>query len=147
MKSAETILKENARDIISVTPDTTIYDALQKMVHFRIGAILVKNENKIVGIWTERDLMHDVLRSNFDIRKATVGSFMTTELFSAPYSDSCYELMEKFLGMRLRHLLIEKDGQYIGMLSSGDVMKETLQERTYEYESLNFVISSNYSAL
>jgi signal-transduction protein with cAMP-binding, CBS, and nucleotidyltransferase domain len=52
--------------------------------------------------------------------------------------------MDKFLGMRLRHLLIEKNGQYIGMLSSGDVMKETLREKTREYESLNFEVSWDY---
>ncbi len=144
MKTAEEVLQEKSREIISVTPDTTIHDALQKMVHHKIGAILVKDKGEIVGIWTERDLMHDVLRADFNIKKARIGDFMTTGLLSAPHTDSCYELMDKFLGMRLRHLLIEKDGHYIGMLSSGDVMKETLQEKTREYEELNFEVSWEY---
>ncbi|QHT66578.1 CBS domain-containing protein [Rhodocytophaga rosea] len=144
MKTAEEVLRENAREIISVIPDTTIYDALQKMVHHKIGAILVKEDNEIVGIWTERDLMHDVLREDFNIRTARIGDYMTTGLLSAPHTDSCYELMDKFLGMRLRHLLIEKNGEYIGMLSSGDVMKETLREKTREYETLNFEVSWDY---
>lgn len=144
MKTAEEILREKARDIISVAPDTTIYDALQKMAHHKIGAILIKQQDEIVGIWTERDLMHDVLRADFDIKQALIGEYMTTGLLSAPHTDSCYELMDKFLGMRLRHLLIEKNGEYIGMLSSGDVMKETLLEKTREYESLNFEVSWNY---
>lgn len=144
MKTAEEILQQKARDIISVTPQTTIFEALQKMVHHKIGAILVEQDNEIVGIWTERDLMHDTLRADFDIKKALIGEYMTTGLLSAPHTDSCYELMDKFLGMRLRHLLIEKNGEYIGMLSSGDVMKETLLEKTHEYESLNFEVSWDY---
>jgi len=144
MKTAEEVLREKARDIISVSPDTSIYDALQKMVHYKIGAILIKDDNEIIGIWTERDLMHDSLREDFNIRQARIGDYMTTGLLSAPNTDSCYELMDKFLGMRLRHLLIEKNGEYIGMLSSGDVMKETLLEKTREYESLNFEVSWDY---
>jgi signal-transduction protein with cAMP-binding, CBS, and nucleotidyltransferase domain len=144
MKTAEDILKSKNRDIISITPDTTIYDALQLMVKHRIGAILVKNDEKIVGIWTERDLMHDTLTPNFNPKEALIGDFMTTELISAPCNDSCYELMDKFLGRRLRHLLIEKEGEYVGMLSSGDVMKETLQEKTREFEALNFEVSWEY---
>src|SRR5688500_10165698 len=123
MKIAEEILQEKSRNIISVTLDTTIYDALQTMEHHRIGSILVKDKEQIVGIWTERDLMHDVLHANFDSKKARIGDFMTTCLISAPHTDTCYELMDKFLGMKLRHLLIEKDSQYIGILSAGDVMK------------------------
>jgi signal-transduction protein with cAMP-binding, CBS, and nucleotidyltransferase domain len=144
MKTAEEILKEKARDIISVTPDTTIEEALQLMVYHKIGAILIKEGQDIVGIWTERDLMQDMLSDKFDIKTARIGDYMTTGLLSAPHTDSCYELMDKFLGMRLRHLLIEKNGRYMGMLSAGDVMKETLLEKTREYEALNFKVSWDY---
>lgn len=144
MKTAEDILKDKDRNIISVSPETTIYDALQTMVNNRIGAVLVKDGEKIVGIWTERDLMHDTLTPDFNPKQALIGDYMTKDLLSAPCNDTCYELMDKFLGMRLRHLLIEKDGAYIGMLSSGDVMKETLLEKTREYESLNFEVSWDY---
>jgi signal-transduction protein with cAMP-binding, CBS, and nucleotidyltransferase domain len=144
MKTAEEILKEKARDIISVTPDTSIEEALQLMVYHKIGAILIKDGEAITGIWTERDLMEDVLQKGFDIRQSHIGDYMTTGLLSAPHTDTCYELMDKFLGMRLRHLLIEKNGHYIGMLSAGDVMKETLLEKTREYETLNFEVSWDY---
>jgi signal-transduction protein with cAMP-binding, CBS, and nucleotidyltransferase domain len=144
MKTAEEILQEKARDIISVTPDTTIEEALQLMSYHKIGAILIKEGEHIVGIWTERDLMRNVLSPGFDIRQARIGDYMTTNLLSAPHTDSCFELMDKFLGMRLRHLLIEKNGRYIGMLSAGDIMKETLLEKTREYEALNFRVSWDY---
>lgn len=144
MKTAEEIVREKARDIISVTPDTSIEEALQLMVYHKIGAIMVKEDDAIVGIWTERDLMHDVLQEGFNIKEARIGDYMTTGLVSAPSTDSSYELMDKFLGMRLRHLLIEKNGQYIGMLSAGDAMKETLLEKTREYEALNFQVSWDY---
>jgi signal-transduction protein with cAMP-binding, CBS, and nucleotidyltransferase domain len=144
MKTAEEILREKARDIITVTPETSIEEALQLMVYHKIGAILVKEGDDIVGIWTERDLMQDILQEGFSIKEARIGDYMTTGLLSAPCTDTSYELMDKFLGMRLRHLLIEKNGHYIGMLSAGDVMKETLLDKTREYEALNFKVSWDY---
>ncbi len=144
MKIAEEILQEKSKNIISVPSDTTIYDALQKMLHHRIGAILVKDKGQLVGIWTERELMYDVLLVDFDIKQARIGDYMSTCLISAPHTDTSYELMDKFLGMKLRYLLIEKESQYIGMLSAGDVMKETLREKAKEYEELNFDVSWQY---
>ncbi len=88
MKTAEEILQEKARDIISVTPDTTIEEALQLMSYHKIGAILIKEGEHIVGIWTERDLMRNVLSPGFDIRQARIGDYMTTNLLSAPHTDS-----------------------------------------------------------
>lgn len=144
MKTAEEVLQEKSREIISVTLDTSIYDALQKMIHHKIGSILVQAKGQIVGIWTERDLMHNVFDAKFNMKEMCIGDFMTTCLPSVPHTDTCDELIDKFLGLRLRHVLIEKDSQYIGMLSLGDIMKEILQEKNREYEELNFEISWEY---
>ncbi len=69
---------------------------------------------------------------------------MTTGLKSAPSNDSVYSLMDKFLGLRLRHLLITKDEEYIGMLSAGDIMKATLNAKTTELKHLNAIVSWDY---
>lgn len=144
MKTAEDILNEKARDIISVAADTTIGETLMVMTHHRIGAILVRQADQIMGIWTERDLMYNTLQTDFDVATSKIGDYMITKLVSVDCSETCYELMDKFLGMRLRHLLITKNGQYIGMLSAGDVMKSTLQEKNREFEELNFEVSWDY---
>ncbi|HHL71475.1 MAG TPA: CBS domain-containing protein [Bacteroidetes bacterium] len=141
MKTAEEIIQEKGTGMICVSPDTTIHDALKIMVDKGIGAMLVQDESGIVGIWTERDLMKNTLQEGFDPKTARIGDYMTRDLVSAKHDDSMYKLLDVFLGRRLRHLLIEKDGTYIGMLSSGDVIKANLVEKTKELEDMNELMS------
>lgn len=144
MITAEDILKEKGDEIISVAPDCTLHDALKVMLAKRIGAILVKQGESLVGIWTERDLMRNSVNEEFNPSTAKVEDFMSKSLMSAQYSDSIYHLMDKFLGKRLRHLLIEKNGKYIGFLSAGDVTKALLFEKTQELEKLNKLVNMDY---
>ena len=68
MKRAEEILKEKKSDLLSVSKDTTIEEALRIMTKAGIGAILVEDGDEYIGIWTERDLMRNILTSDFDLK-------------------------------------------------------------------------------
>ena len=144
MKTAEQMLNEKGNHLISVSPNTSIYDALRLMIEKQIGAILVKKGDEIVGIWTERDLMRNTVTAGFDARKDKIADYMTTGLKSAPAGDTVYMLKDKFLGLKLRHLLIEKEGKYIGLLSIGDVIKASIQEKDQELKNLNAMVSWEY---
>ena len=144
MKTAEETLKEKGEQLISVTPETTINEALRVMIENQIGAILIKEGDKIVGIWTERDLIRNTTTAGFDPKIIPIRDYMTTGLKSAPHTDSVYMLKDKFLGLRLRHLLIEKEGDYIGLLSVGDVIKASLIEKDLELKKLNAIMSWEY---
>ncbi len=144
MLTAGEILEKKGHEIISVSPEDTIYNALKTMLSKNIGAILVKDGDEYVGIWTERDLMRNVMDENFNPRTAKIKDYMITGLRYAPHTDSLYQLLDKFLGMRLRHLLIEKNGKFIGLLSAGDVNKAMLIEKTKEIERLNQMVSWRY---
>ncbi|NIM15998.1 MAG: CBS domain-containing protein [Candidatus Aminicenantes bacterium] len=144
MKTAEEILQDKGTEMICVDYNTVICDALKLMTENRIGAVLIKKNEKIAGIWTERDLMRNCLGQGFDAKKDIIGDFMSTNLHSAKHSANVYELMDIFLGKRMRHLLIEKDGKYIGILSSGDVMRATMLEKDEELKRLNAMVSWEY---
>lgn len=144
MKTAIEILSEKGGDMLCVSPDTTIHDTLLKMLENKIGAILIKEGDKIVGIWTERDLMRNTVEPGFDAKTSKVGDHMTTDLLSAPYNATVYYLKDQFLGRRLRHLLIERDGEYIGILSTGDVIRASLYEKDQELQTLNAIVSWDY---
>lgn len=144
MKTAEDILMEKNRDMICVSPETTIHDALQTMVEYKIGAILVKDGEDLVGIWTERDLMRNVLEQGFDVRTARIGDYMTRGLLSVPHTADIYTMKDRFLGKRLRHLLVERDGKFIGMVSAGDVMKAALADKSEELDNLNAAVNFDY---
>jgi len=144
MKTAEELLNEKGTEIISVTSNTFIHDALRKMAEHNIGSILVEDNGDIVGIWTERDLMKDTLIEGFNPKTAIIKDFMTTGLITANHSDNVYNMMDVFLGKRLRHLLVKKDEKYIGLLSIGDVVKAKLNAKTKELEQLHAMVGWEY---
>ena len=144
MKTAGELFVEKSKEMITVSPDVTIYEALKVMTDNKIGAILVKDNGKISGIWTERDLMHNILDQEFDPKTAKIKDYMQTVLFSADYTETILQLQDKFLGRRLRHLLIKRDEEYLGILSVGDVVRASLNVRMKELKELKAIVSWEY---
>lgn len=144
IRTARDILQEKSGHMVTVSTEATVYQAVKIMSQNRIGAIVVVDEGRIVGIWTERDLMYRVLNEDFDPKTELVSASMTTKLISAHMDDQAFQLYDKFLGRRIRHLLIEENGEYVGILSVGDVMRANLQQRAEEYKDLNEMVSLEY---
>ena len=144
MKTAGDIANEKGTNIVSVPHDTSIHDALITMIENKIGAIVITREDKPVGVWSSRDLMRNVVAPDFDPQTARIEEYMSSPILTARSTDTSFELMDKFLGLHVNHLLVEEEGEYITMLSSGDVMKATIQEKTDELEELNTIVSWEY---
>ena len=144
MQTAEDIVRMKNSAIISVSPQATIAEALQTMVAHKIGAILIMDAGLIAGIWTERDLMRNIQQEGFDLQRAPICDYMIKDVKFAAHDETVYELMDKFLGLRLRHLPVEKGGVFIGLLSVGDVLKASLNEKTEELEKLHGMVSWAY---
>ena len=144
MKTAEDIIKDKHREIVFISWDQTVDQACRKMVDNKIGAILVKKEGEFVGIWSERDLLRNITSEGFDPKKAKVGDYMTSPLRTARHSTRIYKLEEMFLGLFLRHLLIEKEGEFIGMLSIGDVLRAGLLEKDQQFKEISDFVSWDY---
>ncbi len=144
-RTARDILRDKGGHMLTVSSEATVHEAVSFMNQMRVGAILVVDESsQIIGIWTERDLMRRVVEPGFDSKKERVSSGMTSNLISANIDATPYELYEKFVGRRIRHLLIEEFGSYVGILSAGDVMHATLQQSAEEYRNLNEMVSMEY---
>lgn len=132
MKTAEDILKDKNRPILAVSDDTSIFNAVQIMVEKKVGAILVKKNDEIVGMWTERDLMRNVLLPNFDATTSQIGTHMVEGVNTVPHDISVNELFNKFIVLQKRHLLVKKYNKFIGLLSAKDATKAYYEElRTY----------------
>ncbi|MEQ8409170.1 MAG: CBS domain-containing protein [Gammaproteobacteria bacterium] len=143
-RTAKDILQEKGGHLVTASSDATVYQALTIMTQNKVGAIVVVEDDKIVGIWTERDLMFRALEEGFDPKTARLSDNMSVNLISANVNDTAYQLYDKFLGRRIRHLLIEEGGDYIGILSVGDVMRANLQQATEELQQLNEMVSLEY---
>ncbi len=144
METAKNMVADKGREIMTVPVGTTLFTTLEKMNQKKPGAILVTRDERIIGIWTERDLMQDVIREGFDLKSALVEDYMTTDLRTAPHTDTVFNLMDKFLGLRIRHLLIEEDGNIIGLVSGGDVMKCVIHEKDADLKQLKSMVSWDY---
>jgi signal-transduction protein with cAMP-binding, CBS, and nucleotidyltransferase domain len=144
MKTAGDILNDKKRDMVTVRPEQTIREALERMQVHRIGAVLVKRGEKIVGIWSERDLARDILKRGFDINTAIVENYMSTRLYTAPEDTPILKLQEMFLGLFIRHILITHRRKTVGLLSIGDVMRASLLEKETQIRDLNAMASWEY---
>lgn len=130
--------------MVCISFDKTIRDAIGLMNDNNIGAILVKKNDQIVGIWTERDLLHNMNLPEFNPDTELIGDHMTTGLHKAAHDTSILKINEMFLGLFIRHILVEKDGAYIGLLSIGDVLRASLIEQDRQIKSLNKIASWEY---
>jgi signal-transduction protein with cAMP-binding, CBS, and nucleotidyltransferase domain len=144
MKTAGEILKEKNREMVCISSDKTVRDAIRFMNDNNIGAILVKKKDQIVGIWTERDLLHNMNLPEFNPDTDLIEDYMTTGLHKASHDTSVLRIKEMFLGLYIRHILIEKEGDDIGLLSIGDVLRATLIEQDRHIKSLNKIADWEY---
>ena len=144
MKTAEDIIKDKKREMVCISPDQTIREAIQLMTANKIGAILVKREDTIVGIWTERDLLYNSNQPGFDPDSHLIGDYMTTSLHTARHDTSILKIKEMFLGLFIRHVIVEKDGDFSGLLSIGDVIRASLLEQDRQIKELNKIASWEY---
>lgn len=144
MYTAHDILILNNRPMVTGESTLTIREAVKILNANNIGALVVTEHGRISGIFTERDLLKNLLNDNFDIDKSTISEFMTRQLVSASHDSTVYKLLDIFLGKRFRHILIERSGEYIGILSMGDVIKASLNQKSKELEDLNALVSWEY---
>jgi signal-transduction protein with cAMP-binding, CBS, and nucleotidyltransferase domain len=144
MVTAEDILKEKSQDMISVGPDVTVWEAIRVMTVHHIEAILVKENEKYVGIWTERDLLHLMAKDEFNPNAALIKDFMVKNLCCASHNTPVYKIQDMILGKRCRHILIQKDNNHIGILSAGDITRANLNEKSKQLKSVSWDYYENW---
>lgn len=143
-KTAEQIIKENDEIYSVVSEETILFDAIREIVAKKVGSILIEKDDEIVGIYTERDLLRNVIRPDFDVKSARIGDYMSRNPKSAEHDMTVDQLMDKFLGLHVRHLVVFKNKKFIGLLSIRDVFRNTLRERAEVLDKEQKVIQWNY---
>ena len=144
MSTVSEILENKGAMVLTVDTTETVFDAISLMSQVNVGAVLVKNEDTIAGIFTERDYLQKVALKSVSSHDTTVGDVMTTPVISADPGDSVQKCMETMTPCRCRHLPVVQDDKLLGIVSIGDLVKRILGEKEYEVEQLNQYISGNY---
>ena len=129
-------------DVYSVAPGETVYDALRLMADRNIGAVLVQSDQKIDGIFSERDYARKVILLGKTSKETLVSEIMTTRVVSVESNwtaDQCMALMTE---KRIRHLPVVEDGRLAGVISIGDVVRAVVQEQQSTITTLeSFILS------
>ena len=139
--SVRQILDEKGYQIHHVTPDTTVYDAIKLMGELGIGALLVMENEKLVGIFSERDYTRKVILKNRSSRETRISEIMTEKvLYITPEQtiDDCMAVMSRH---HIRHMPVLENNRPIGVLSVMDVMRNILTEKEFIISQLENYIS------
>ncbi len=119
------LLDQKGHEVYSVSPDTTVYDALKLMAEKEIGALVVVEEEKMVGIVSERDYARKIILKGKSSKETVVSEIMTSEVIHTSPDKKvrkCLSLMTKH---HFRHIPVLEDGQLVGILSIEDIKRVT----------------------
>lgn len=144
LMTAEDILEDIGHEPLIVSSETTVHEAVRLMLGKGSNAVLIAKEGNYIGIWTERDLMKNVILDGFDPKTTKVSEHMSFPLKAAHHTDDLFELIAKFLGYHTRHLLIEKEGKYIGVLYAKDVIRAGFAARSKQLDELDEMVSLEF---
>lgn len=144
MKTARQVLASKpTQAIYSIQPSATVYAALQLMAEKSIGALLVMEHGKIVGILSERDYARKVILMQRTSRETLVRDIMTAAVVYVRADQTTDECMALMTQHRLRHLPVMEGDELIGMLSIGDLVKDIISEQRFIIEQLEQYIAGN----
>src|SRR6267154_1337606 len=138
------VLKRKGSEVWFVTPDQTVYEAIERMADKAVGALLVISESKLVGIISERDYARKVILKGRSSRTTFVKEIMTSSVISATSGQTVDESMDIMTRNRIRHLPIVESDKVLGVISIGDLVKWVVSEQEETIEHLQNYISSNY---
>ncbi len=145
--TARMILAEKGNLVHKMTPNTSIGTCIDKMNANGIGAVVVVDENdKLVGMFSERDVLRKVVNTGCDFVNTPISRFMTKEVVTGTLDTKIEEAMSIFTEHRFRHLPIVQNGVLQGLISIGDVTRWLIIGKQSEIDNLtDYVHGQNYN--
>ena len=137
------VLKTRDDNIWSIASKETAYKALEIMANKDIGALLVIDEEQLVGIFSERDYTRKVILKGKSSKKTTVGELMTSPVFTISPEKSIEECMILMTAKHCRHLPVIESGKLIGVISIRDVVSAIITTQKVEIEDLRTYIAGS----
>jgi CBS domain-containing protein len=147
MMIAMDLLKSKKKEVWSISPKSTVYDALKLMAEKEIGALIVMDKKeKVVGIITERDYARKVILKGKKSLETPVEDIMTPakKMFTAKPDTIVEACMVLMTGKHIRHVPVFDGDKYIGLISIGDVVKATISNKDLLIEHLSNYIAGRY---
>ncbi len=139
--AADVLRAKNLSETYQVTPDTSVYEAIRLMSDKGIGALVVMQGNRLVGMFSERDYTRKIALMDRSSRTTPVSDIMSTTLTTVTPTTSIDECLSLMTDKHIRHLPIMQEGELIGMLSIGDLVKTMIAEQQKMIQQLQSYIT------
>ena len=140
MKTVKQLLQGKATGVHTIGPDDPVIEALRRMAEREIGALPVVANGKLAGILSERDYARKVILQGKSSRDTPVREIMTSRVICVGPQRTVEECMALMTEKRIRHLPVIENGELIGLLSIGDLVKETISEQQFVIAQLESYI-------
>ena len=144
MSKVRDILNVKSGKIESISPKSTVYEALEKMSEKEIGALVVLDKKKVVGIISERDYARKVILLGKTSKQTLVKEVMSTNLVSVTLDTSVEDAMVLMTGKHVRHLPVFEKTKFVGIISIGDVVKSIISNKDFLIGQLSDYITGKY---
>lgn len=142
MQTVQQLLDEKGHEVWSIPPDALVYDAVAQMAEKEIGALMVIESGRVVGLVSERDYARKVVLKGRFSRETQVRDIMTTRVVYAHLEQSVEECMAILTDQRVRHLPVMEQGRLVGIISIGDLVKAIITEQKFIIDQLVHYIAS-----
>jgi CBS domain-containing protein len=142
MKTVSQLLQAKGREVHSIAPDATVFDALKLMADRNVGALVVLEDGRLVGIFSERDYARKVILLGKSSHDIPVRAIMTAKVITVQPGRSVEECMALMTEKRIRHLPVTEGERLVGVLSIGDLVKEVIAEQEQTIKQLESYIHS-----
>ncbi len=140
--TVEELLRTKGHEIWSISPQATVYRALEMMADKGVGALLVIDNEKVVGIFSERDYARKVILKGKASKETAVSELMTQTVFYVTPKNTLQESMALMTAKQIRHLPVLDNGRLVGIVTLGDVVKKIIAEQEHTINLLEeYVIS------
>jgi CBS domain-containing protein len=146
MITVKELLKKKSGDIWSISPQTSVYQALELMAQKEVGALLVIENDKLVGIFSERDYARKIILKGKASKETAVSELMTTSVYYVTPDNTLEEAMALMTSKHIRHLPIMNQGKLSGIVTLGDVVKKIISEQKLTIDELENYVTGGYGS-
>ncbi len=136
MGNVNNILQKKGNAVYSVSPESSVYDALEMLEDRNLGALVVVENGRLVGVFTERDYARKVVLKGRSSKETYVRDIMTERPVSVNLHTTIEQCMQLMTDKFIRHLPVLDNGQLVGLISIGDLVKYIIDEKDYIIENL-----------